>query len=154
MHRQAQVVGCHWIRKNVLVFVVASFVRLTRVLKERTVDLVISNRNIKMSCSNISGGIIQFFRETLDNTVMETAQSRISELTKNQSMLEECWRPLRWLHDAVTAGRDPSGSAGGVSLTQLKKWTANNGGGGSTLPPSTPLPEQRLSSQSHKVDTI
>jgi len=96
----------------------------------------------------------QALRETLDNTVMETAQSRISDLTKNQSMLEECWRPLRWLHDAVTAGRDPSGSAGGVSLSQLKKWTANNGGGSSTLTPSTPLPEQRLSSQSHKKSVL
>ena len=71
----------------------------------------------------------QTLRETLDNT--DSTQARIGDLTKSQQILEECWRPLRWLHDVLSSGRDADV---GVSLGRLKRWTANNQSGAGDSP--------------------
>ena len=66
----------------------------------------------------------QTLRETLDNSA-EAAQARLTDLTKSQQILEECWRPLRWLHDVISSGRSRDGVMG-VSVARLRRWTSNN----------------------------
>ena len=85
----------------------------------------------------------QTLRETLDNGVMEVQQQKISDLTKNQQILEEGWRPLRWLKDILSIGRNRNEECG-ILFGVFAEWNLNQSPVPDSQSQSDIIPDPRL----------
>ena len=61
----------------------------------------------------------------MDNQEIEILTQRIASLGSMQRQLDETWRPLRWVWDILSSGRDKHGECG-VHYKTVLNWFENN----------------------------
>ena len=64
-------------------------------------------------------------RETFDNQEMEILTQKINSLGSMQRQLDETWKPLRWVWDLISVGRDKNHECG-VAYKNILEWFENN----------------------------
>ena len=61
----------------------------------------------------------------MDNQEMEIMTQKINSFGSMQRQLDETWRPLRWVWDIISAGRDKNNECG-VNYKSILDWFQNN----------------------------
>ena len=56
-----------------------------------------------------------------DPTEADEAMAKLTVLANQQSILEECWKPVRWLFDILSRFRNRQ-AASGITFAALKEW--------------------------------
>ena len=69
--------------------------------------------------------LVSYYREIIDNQEIDILTQRISSLGSMQRKLDETWRPLRWVWDILSSGRDKHNECGVLYKTILN-WFENN----------------------------
>jgi len=64
----------------------------------------------------------QLQKETNLPQESDEALSRLNVLSTQQSLLEESWKPVRWLFDILSRFRNRGGASSGITFANLNEW--------------------------------
>ena len=57
-------------------------------------------------------------------TESDEASTRLTILANQQQLLEDCWKPVRWLFDILSRFRNRGGISSGITFSLLNEWYA------------------------------
>ena len=63
-----------------------------------------------------------FQKEASDPLEVDEATTKIGLLANQQHLLEECWKPVRWLFEILSKFRNRSGTSAGITFAVLNEW--------------------------------
>lgn len=61
-------------------------------------------------------------KEASDPQEVDDATSKLSLLSNQQHLLEECWKPVRWLFEILSKFRNRSVASTGITFAALNEW--------------------------------
>ena len=91
----------------------------------------------------------QIQKETNLPQESDEALSKLNVLSTQQSLLEESWKPVRWLFDILSRFRNRGGASSGITFANLNEWYSKQ----TDFPDDTVVFANPVTSSSTKANT-